>query len=206
MPSFKNMISFLEQRALIENNQSFQRQGSAQKQFQSQRQSQSSKNHSAKGYFKQTQACNKATITFNSKTTQNTCPICSEQHLLISCTTFQSMSPRERYNEIKKTSLCHNCLKGNHRTIDCRASTCEKCQRRHNILLHFEKEVLDTSNSATSTPVTTLASFQARTTSQIILGTAIVDILNIKGEYQSCRALLDSCSQCNSITEKLTNS
>ena len=48
-------------------------------------------------------------------------------------------------------------------------------------------------------------SFQTQSTTQVILGTAIVDILNSKGEYHSCHALLDSCSQCNTMTEKLAN-
>ena len=40
----------------------------------------------------------------------------------------------------------------------------------------------------------------------IILGTALVEIQDSKGRYHSCRALLDSCSQCNSITDKFASS
>lgn len=49
-------------------------------------------------------------------------------------------------------------------------------------------------------------SFQTQVQTQIILGTAIVDIRDSNGQYRPCRAFLDSCSQCNSITEKLASS
>ena len=205
MPRFEDMVSFLEHRAVIESDQSFQRQIHSQKQTQYHKQNQFSKNTSTKHNSKPSHLCNKATISHNSKTSQVTCHICSEQQTLLSCSTFQGMSPKERCNEIRKTSFCHNCSKGYHRTIDYRANTCEKCQKRHHILLHFEREFPEGSKPSTLNSATTLVSFQTQSTTQVILGTALVDILNSKGEYQSCRALLDSCSQCNSMTEKLAN-
>ena len=123
VPRFEDIVSFLEQRAIIESDQSFQRQIHSQKQTQYHKQNQFSRNTSTKHNSKPPHLCNKATISHNSKTSQVTCPICSEQHTLLSCSTFQGMSPQERYNEIRKTSFCHNCLKGYHRTIDCRANT-----------------------------------------------------------------------------------
>ena len=144
MPTFKDLISFLEQRAIIESSHSFQRQSSSQKQ------DPISKKHSDKTNSKQTYSCNKTTVASNSKPRQVICPICSEQYTLLSCPAFHKMSPKDRYNEIKKTSFCHNCLKGYHRTIDCRAKTCEKCQGRHNVLLYFEKEIPTNSESSSS--------------------------------------------------------
>ena len=52
----------------------------------------------------------------------------------------------------------------------------------------------------------TLPSFQTQLTSQVILGTAVVDILNSKDKYQPRRAVLNSCFQCNAITKNLANS
>ncbi|XP_033218066.1 uncharacterized protein LOC117173536 [Belonocnema kinseyi] len=82
---------------------------------------------------------------------------------------------------------------------------CEKCQKPHNVLLYFERETPANSNLSGPYTSTTLASLPIQPASQVLLGTAIVDIHNAKGQYQSCRALLDSCSQCNAMTEKLAN-
>ena len=200
---FKDMLLFLEQRALIDgNHKASQRQNVPQKQTQNFKGS-SFRIHSNS---KQFQACNKTTLASDSKTSQVSCPSCSEKHPLLSCPLFKGMSPKQRYAEVKKASLCHNCIKGFHRTVDCRAKTCEKCHRPHHVLLHFEKDLSEDSTPSCSNSATTLVSFQTQTNSQVVLGTAIINILNSKGEYQSCRALLDSCSQCNSITESLAES
>ena len=68
------------------------------------------------------------------------------------------------------------------------------------IFFSISREFPEGSKPSTSNSATMLLSFQTQSTSQVILGTAIVDILNSRGEYQSCCAVLDSCSQCNSIT------
>lgn len=41
------------------------------------------------------------------------------------------------------------------------------------------------------------------TTSQVLLSTVVVSILDSKGKVQSCRAILDSASQSNFITRRL---
>ena len=196
VPSFDEMITFLEHRALIDSSQFNFKQGSFQR-------TDVNKSNS-RSHFKSkpSQFCMKTAV--DSKMyTNSECPICKENHMPSSCSSFQKMSPHERYNKIKKTALCHNCLNGYHRTIDCRSTTCRKCQGRHHTLLHFEKQTADNSCPSTSVAATQLLNCQSLNTSQVILGTAIVDILNNKGEFQPCRVLLDSCSQCNSITEKL---
>ena len=66
-----------------------------------------------------------------------------------------------------------------------------------------EKEV--NSQASTSQCISTLGSYNTDSQGQVILGTAMVQILDSKGQYRPCRAFLDSCSQCNSITEKLAN-
>ena len=196
IPSFNEMISFLEHRAVIDSSHFVQKQSSFPRNDQY-------KNTKSYSNSKQSQSCMKTSVDLHTYKTKPACHLCTENHTLSSCSSFHEMTPHERYIEVKKTSLCHNCLNGGHRTIDCRLSTCKKCQKRHNILLHFEKETSDNSHSSKSESTTQLLSCrQSQVASQVILGTAIVDILNNKGKFQPCRVLLDSCSQCNSITEK----
>lgn len=75
--------------------------------------------------------------------------------------------------------------------------------------MHFKNENLNQSESKVESPASTttsLISYQGKLQSQVVLGTAVVDILDSIGKYYPCRALLDSCSQCNSITQRLANS
>ena len=200
VPTFDDIVSFLEQRALIDTSQFSQKQGSFPK-------SDSHKLHSKSNFHsKSSQSCMKTSVESQSNTTKLACPICGENHMPSFCLSFQKMSPQERYLEIKKSPLCHNCLKNNLRTFECRAPTCKKCQKRHHTLLHFERQSAENSNISKSETATQLLSFQSQATPHVLLGTAIVDIKNSKGEFQPCRVLLDSCSQCNSITEKVTAS
>ncbi|XP_051167644.1 uncharacterized protein LOC127285590 [Leptopilina boulardi] len=212
VPTMDDFTRFLEQRAIIESSHLNQNQNSSQK-------CASNKNgNKSQSNSKQSQSCMKTTIDASSKKYSNSCPVCQEKHKPYACPTFLKLSPSERYNEIKKTSLCRNCLNGPHRTIDCKASNCQKCNEKHNTLLHFEKrssnnQVNNSDVTATDSGIgdpstsqsTQYQGFHAQITSQIVLGTAVVDISNSKGEFKPCRVLLDSGSQCNSISEKFAS-
>ncbi|XP_033212443.1 uncharacterized protein LOC117170034 [Belonocnema kinseyi] len=67
------------------------------------------------------------------------------------------------------------------------------------------KEIPEQDVSKPVNSSTTLVSIHAQLPSQVILGTALVEILDNKGQYHPYRALLDSCSQCNSITDKFAS-
>ena len=199
IPTMNDMTTFLEERALFEVTQS------------SQKSVQSHKNASKNGIHsrsnpKQSQSCMAATISKDATIkSNNKCLLCSEEHLLYYCKQFLNMSTQERYDVVKKASICHNCFNPNYNTRDCRKGSCRICKKRHNSLLHFnsktrEQDVSDSPNSST-----TLASFHAQLPSQVILGTALLEILDNKGQYHICCALLDSCSQCNSITDKFAS-
>ncbi|XP_033229595.1 uncharacterized protein LOC117181137 [Belonocnema kinseyi] len=202
IPSLEDIISFLEQRAIIDSSHFSQKQISCQK-------SDSNKSNSRSHFnSKQSQSCMKTSIDSKNPPAKQTCPICEENHMPWACSSFKKMSPHDRYIEIKRTSLCHNFLNGHHRTPDCLGNTCKKCEKRHHTLLHFERQNTDNSNQSSifEPSPQQLLSCQAQVTSQVILRTARVDILNSEGKFQSCRVLLDSCSQCNSITEKCAES
>lgn len=85
---------------------------------------------------------------------------------------------------------------------NCKSGTCRKCKRKHHTLLHFESEsaVQEHTNSSTANANPT-ASLQAIVTSQVLLSTATILILNNRGENVECKALLDNGSQSNFVTE-----
>ena len=199
LPSLKDMTTFLEQRSLIENTNRHYT-------------SMSNKGQPTKGnsqsrlHSRTSQACMATTVESKTGKSQFACHLCSGQHQLYSCERFINMSPSDRYEVVKKTSLCHNCLLGNHRTIECRRGSCRKCQKRHNTLLHFSQDKTYEQDAAPAKVTTALVSFQGQTPSQVVLGTAVIEILDSQCNYRSCRAFLDSCSQCCSMTEKLATS
>ena len=211
LPCLKDMISFLERRSLIEKTQSVQKS----KDTQVNRQPKHVNSHS-RPHFRNTQTCLATAHDSNSGKSQPSCILCKGVHHLYACEQFQNLTPQERYGIVRKASICHNCLLANHRTIDCRRGPCRKCQKRHNTLLHFNQEKPDRKDSILrkdlipqtlrSQCISAVGSFHIQFQTQVVLATAIVDMLDSKGQYRPCRAFLDSCSQCNSITKKLANS
>lgn len=79
----------------------------------------------------------------------------------------------------------------------CFCSSCCKCQKKYNKILHFQRQQ---PTSDTSEIATTSSNFSIHTKSaQMLLSTAIIKIEYTNGKKHSCRALLDSASECNII-------
>ena len=49
---------------------------------------------------------------------------------------FIQLNIQEKWDHIKSSSRCFNCLDQNHRSFQCIAPKCEKCKRAHHTLLH----------------------------------------------------------------------
>lgn len=132
---------------------------------------------------------------FLAATTSTLCPLCKSQNELSLCSSFLDLSPSERFKIIKGENLCVNCFQASHRTNKCTEKNCEKCQKKHNILLHFENKVDKENNSYTS-PAKTSTNYLTRNdcVSDILLS-ATVDIVNEENNVKQCRLLLDSGSQ-----------
>ncbi|XP_011701189.1 PREDICTED: uncharacterized protein LOC105457924 [Wasmannia auropunctata] len=80
------------------------------------------------------------------------CIICkNKQHPLYTCDRFRKLSVPERIEMIKDAKLCFNCLRS-HRGIPCKFSNCTICQRRHNTLLHLDKQAIKPDASTSTTP------------------------------------------------------
>ncbi|XP_058840343.1 uncharacterized protein LOC131695821 [Topomyia yanbarensis] len=161
------------------------------------------------------------------------CPVCNQAHSLSRCEKFIQFSMAERQRAVNSRRLCHNCLKGNHFVRNCPCDlNCRKCNQRHHTLLHFDQSngprkpnnenisrhpdswqpiptnSIDnrgqTTVAATEIPLSieTSASLQ-QPRENVFLLTVIVNVIDAFGHAHPARALLDSASQPNLISERV---
>ncbi|XP_058176692.1 uncharacterized protein LOC131291491 [Anopheles ziemanni] len=162
------------------------------------------------------------------------CEICGKDHPNINCPELLKGTPRERSNTAQKAGLCFNCLRKGHQLRECPSKRkCYKCQRRHHTLLH--EDVAPTGQPTISMaaevepqpptpsvhppstaaeyggPVvreqlsTACASQTIKPSKNVLLLTAVVNVLDAKNQPHRCRVLLDSGSQVNFLAEEMAN-
>nr|CAI5838887.1 unnamed protein product [Callosobruchus analis] len=130
------------------------------------------------------------------------CFYCKGPHSIFKCTPFLSLQINDRISAVRKLKLCLNCLRNNHPTWKCKLSKCKYCKLSHNGLLHLSRQEATIGETNPHPSRFTCAS--ARTdSSQILLSTALVQVRNADNQYIIGRALLDSGSQSNFISERL---
>lgn len=158
------------------------------------------------------------------------CPLCNETHYLYACMKFRALEPKERQEFVQNKRLCFNCLFSNHSVKSCKMSkSCQKCGRRHNTLIHVNKENIQGSLSATERsplntstknteslvqPSSTSLGTEKRIISnfakekfqpsEVLLATALVKSKARNGCEHYIRALLDQGSQASFVTEATT--
>ena len=156
------------------------------------------------------------------------CCACSGTHFLHQCRSFQRMNVSDREALLRSNSLCRNCLKSGHLAKDCSSRfSCRNCNKRHHTLLCFkstkdkssipykrdnskktdEPQASATSSSSTSSQTateTTVSNSAQQFSTQVLLATAIVVIEDDEGNRLPARALLDSGSESNFISEHLS--
>jgi hypothetical protein len=89
-------------------------------------------------------------------------------------------------------------------SIDCTSSTCRKCSRKHNTLLHIETN--DSDRNQISPSVSSTSSHCSYLKAQdVILSTTLVKVFDCNGKPLQLRALLDSGSQSSFITESIAD-
>lgn len=126
------------------------------------------------------------------------CICCKEKHQIYHCKKLLSLPIASRFEKVKELKLCINYLRGNHRYNECIAQGCKICSKKHNTLLHDE----DKSTNAKDSNEKTELSVSVKKESEILLSTTVV-LIKDRAKWHHCRALLDSGSQSNFITEKL---
>nr|CAI5863146.1 unnamed protein product [Callosobruchus analis] len=158
---------------------------------------------------------------------QHKCAICNGAHRIHNCHKFLELTVSSRNLKITELKHCVNCLKPNHTATECKAGTCRHCNAKHHSLLHIEAttEVMPrlTQNNANNRQIENTdatpsqnqnnSNQQHRTTvsmsnqyshtentGEVLLSTASVLVKDVDGNYQVCRALLDSASMSSFIT------
>ncbi|XP_044591939.1 uncharacterized protein LOC123270068 [Cotesia glomerata] len=191
-PTIKNFIDFLKRRTQVEGSRA---QFSASKPAQEKHTSRFNK-HSQQA--------------FAASTYEASCVFCNETgHQVYSCNQFAALTPYARFEASRNGGWCTNCLKKGYRSSKCTSQACCNCKQKHHTLLHFDKS----NNFASETPKTQVSShfaanctnMQAQTSSQALLATALVDIVNHQGKSRTCRIFLDAGSQAHFITEEIAS-
>ncbi|XP_076380674.1 uncharacterized protein LOC143260026 [Megalopta genalis] len=137
---------------------------------------------------------------FTAKAAQ--CPICNGSHMVRDCEVFNSASPTTRLENATKNSLCHNCLRPGHTTNICRSIfTCRICNQRHHTLIHQPNHTVNQkpSTSATTTTHTAIST----TAPQEEITEPDQPLCNRTHKPVTCRALIDTCSTTNFMTQDL---
>lgn len=157
----------------------------------------------------------KALIATGSKPSRP-CPCCKAIHRIYDCGKFKEYTISEQLDVVRDNRLCFNCLAPFHTADNCKSSySCKKCNRKHNTILHFEKNQEDhrlRDEASSLVPLTTPPMTQPSRAKSLVsvpktkkvihvfLATAIVLVRDNLGVYRKCRAVMDSGSQVNFIS------
>ncbi|XP_031341102.1 uncharacterized protein LOC116169214 [Photinus pyralis] len=150
------------------------------------------------------------------------CSQCQGEHYLSNCDQFTRLPVEERFNIVTRSKLCINCLRPNHLARFCRSSRCKRCNGKHHTTLHNHDHTSAVEKVRSTQPAGNISATAATHTqeheiesylshsekvflvrcNEVLLSTAVVDVENAQGKYESCRILLDSAAQSNFITER----
>ncbi|XP_055632765.1 uncharacterized protein LOC129773202 [Toxorhynchites rutilus septentrionalis] len=137
-----------------------------------------------------------------SRAPRPTCAICGgPEHKLFFCDRFKALSVADRFECVTRLGRCHNCLRERHGSNDCCSGTCKRCSQNHHTLLHEERR--DPYQPQLPGVVSKHHSYNDAFCS-VFLATAVVNVLDARGNLRTARALLDSGSQACFITSDLS--
>ncbi|XP_025407177.1 uncharacterized protein LOC112681125 [Sipha flava] len=148
-------------------------------------------------------------------TTEVSCFICNLKHTIYKCPTFLALSINDRIKKVNEIELCKLCLRKHDSKKRCLSRNCFKCGKTHNTLLHIVQHKINNNARSTTEEKSNPSSTQIDGNStisahshdknheQVLLSTAIVRAFGENKSSSLCRALLDSSSQSNFITEEL---
>lgn len=129
MPTFKDVVDFLKERAFVLNHPFFS--------------GGSGENMASRVKSKvKPPVIPKSPFNANMTTAKGEpCPMCHQPHRLYQCEMFKSKSPEERNDFVKQHKICFNCISSSlHNSRKCRSLTrckVQGCGKAHHTLLHF---------------------------------------------------------------------
>ncbi|XP_076392699.1 uncharacterized protein LOC143265299 [Megachile rotundata] len=137
------------------------------------------------------------------------CPLCKGDHELQYCSKLLGLAFPQRHETIKRLQVCFNCLMPGHSIKNCTRGKCRICGKKHHTVLHREEAPATTEIKSTPAEPSTshvvqscLANSTEAAIECTVLSTAIVFVIDDKGNRHKCRALLDVGSQAHFVTEE----
>ncbi|KAJ8980871.1 hypothetical protein NQ317_001335, partial [Molorchus minor] len=142
------------------------------------------------------------------------CSYCKKDHFISDCEKFLKLNTHSKYVQAKKLKLCLNCLKkvksampGHVLSVEQSITHCYIMKNSHQVVRERDStEGVSTNEPSTSTGGSGEMSV-VRTmfcgNGEVLLSTALVQVLDCTGQVFICRALLDNGSQSNLVTAKL---
>lgn len=149
---------------------------------------------------------NNSTNNKNKNYKRKSCPLCDdESHQLFNCESFRSLPVESRIAKVKEYKVCLNCLRFGHVVKKCFLSHCKYCNEKHNTLLHLEKSEQSASRDSSSTSskdiVLKTDVVPVTTPTRVFLSTALVKVVDGKGNKHTARVILDNGSGINIVSE-----
>ncbi|XP_062713353.1 uncharacterized protein LOC134290270 [Aedes albopictus] len=140
------------------------------------------------------------------------CVACSLNHRLVECIEFPKMPLEKRLDLVNSNRLCSNCFRTDHFVKNCQSKfRCKTCRGKHHTMIHpgfpnsntvsnvaTSRGSEDSKNGSPSTIVNTVA-----VGCSTFLMTAVVKVVDRHGNELFARAMLDSGSMSNLMTERL---
>uniref|UniRef100_A0A182YRW0 DUF1758 domain-containing protein n=1 Tax=Anopheles stephensi TaxID=30069 RepID=A0A182YRW0_ANOST len=148
----------------------------------------------------------KTKVVVNAATTNTkivpVCVMCKRKgHGIASCSVFRNINVHDRLKVISEEKLCRNCLSSGHLAHMCSSKyNCQQCSQRHHTLLHVNSKNNDVLAEATTS---TMALASSKKSMHALLSTVVLVVVDVNGKEHLARALLDTGSQPNAITEHL---
>lgn len=153
---------------------------------------------------KNTSLNSNANINTNTGYSYSNCPFCKRNtHFIRNCPDFLKLSAHDRTERAKQLKLCINCLRLGHKNTVCRLSNCRKCNGRHNTLLHLTKPEQESENGAIASNSSSALTSYNTNAGDVLLSTALLQVLDKNNRAHTVRAILDSASQSSFITSDL---
>ncbi|KAF2901487.1 hypothetical protein ILUMI_04693 [Ignelater luminosus] len=121
-------------------------------------------------------------------------------HNIYECPEFLKLTPEKRGDKAREHKLCFNCLLGWHFSKQCKSKLCRTCKAKHHTLLHINKNEDTADVAVQGTPLESMqsvalsahTSYNGKPNRQVLLSTAIVNVIDNRRNVHKCRVILDS--------------
>ncbi|XP_050675189.1 uncharacterized protein LOC126972453 [Leptidea sinapis] len=135
----------------------------------------------------------------NSDTKVISCPMCNQNHFLFACPEFRNLDIDSRIIKMQSfNNICNNCLRPGHKEKYCKLTHCKYCNITHSSLLHkhTQKHTEQFNEVALSSDIHYINK------PNILLSTALVNVVGAYGILHPARVLLDNGATAHYVTRK----